>query len=329
MIKSFKYFISIFCCFTSAASLTAQPTSESQRGAYSVEQVRQARETAEMNRHYESIKPSSNNSNGNTGNTSSNPVYFSFKTRKEYIKEQNEKIAKEKAGIAEYNKAEAKFIQLVRERSDLTYLGDEENYNQYVAIAKQAGFSQMQIFNSLGTNAVQFVLFSNKPNSLLSKCYTSALLYNENKSTYEKSVSFSEYMKSQKSAQDFNDYLKLQNSNQGFNTFKEKPVTLQPLPVKNNNATILQGLQMKNQPVKSTEVLDALRLDTARNSGKPVLRELKFNTSETKISDSLRITLPKDKKSETKILDSLKLKTTDNKNDGQSILNSLKLKETP
>ncbi|MBP6431375.1 MAG: hypothetical protein KA319_06380 [Ferruginibacter sp.] len=294
----------------------AQPTSESQRGAYSVSQVRQARENAEMNRHYESLKPSTpyKSTSGTYSSSFEIPKLFTLKEdrkKEAAIKAENEKLIRNKN----------KFISLVRERSDLdrTY----NNYETFKSIGSQAGLNESTILNLIGKDANEYMQMAFNNYTLVGSCYVIKL--NTNSSAASNNYDYRSFQQ----AQDFNSYLKQQNSNQPFNSFTENTsasTILEPLPFNNqnvNNNIVLQGLntEMVNSS-KKTQVLEGLMLDnhTSNSTSQKNVAENSFSVDRSLFLQKSSFSI--DTNNNRTILESLKF-SPQNKNTSLPVLKPL------
>lgn len=147
-----------------ATAVNAQPTNESQRGAYTAEQVRQARQNAEMNRHYESLKPSgsSTSKTSNTSNSGSytpyQPYKYSEKARQEFLENQRlERLAalqKQKAAQQQLFKSrkERFAMELINKGISKT----KENYSSIIAVAVSNNLPDTFYYTVFGSNEQEF-----------------------------------------------------------------------------------------------------------------------------------------------------------------------------
>lgn len=165
MTSVFKYFFSTGCFLLCAAATIAQPENESQRGAYSSQQVRQARENAATNRHYESIKPSSSGTKSSSTTSTSNGTYsqwqpyrYSEKERQQYLENQRKErqlaVQKEKAAQqALFTEQKNSFtMQLLNKGIEKK----KENYNTIIWLAASAKLPDSFYYRVFGRSEQEF-----------------------------------------------------------------------------------------------------------------------------------------------------------------------------
>jgi hypothetical protein len=173
MKKCLLILVAIFCL---VAIGFAQPTNESQRGAYTTEQVRQARMNAEMNRHYESMKPSSTGSKyGNIATNSGGSNTWSVGMDKGQAAASERIAAKEK----EWNDKVNKLRKLVAERKIGKSASD---YNAFMQAAKESFNDEYTLSRMFPSNAASYQIGANDKNSAFYKEW----FYIENKQQKEK-----------------------------------------------------------------------------------------------------------------------------------------------
>lgn len=267
MSNLFKYFISVFFCFACAVPLAAQPTSESQRGAYSVEQVRQARETAEMNRHYESMKPV-NSSASNTNNSGSyspyQPYKYSEKARQQYLENQRlERLAalqKQKAEQQQvFNNRKERFsMELVNKG----IVKIKENYTSIISMAVSNSLPDTFYYRVFGRNEQEF------EQKIISNDYT-LNLYFPNASKMMRPTGSSYYT----------NYIAPQNAVASKTVVPDyKKDSLK------DKTTILDGLRLKDKPVNTApdkkdvynKLLIKPRTDTLQQNSNSIYKSLQL-----------------------------------------------------
>lgn len=165
MTSGFKYFFTTGCFLLCAVAAIAQPENESQRGAYSAQQVRQARENAATNRHYESIKPSSSGTKSSSTTSTSNGTYsqwqpyrYSEKERQQYLENQRKErqlaLQKEKAAQqALFTEQKNSFtMQLLNKGIEKK----KENYNTIIWLAASAKLPDSFYYRVFGRSEQEF-----------------------------------------------------------------------------------------------------------------------------------------------------------------------------
>jgi hypothetical protein len=159
-----KYIAVTFCFLLCAVATIAQPQNESQRGAYSSQQVRQARENAATNRHYESIKPASSNTAkiSNTSNSGTyspyQPYKYSEKARQQYL--ENQRLERQAA----LQKQKAAQQQLFRDRKQEFTLAmfnkgitkNKEHYTSIITLATTYNLPDTFYYRMFGKSEQEF-----------------------------------------------------------------------------------------------------------------------------------------------------------------------------
>lgn len=138
----------------------AQPTGS----AYSEAQKKQARETAEMNRHYNEIKPSQNSSGGTLSGD-----YNSYGMKDDSkMKGINEAEAKQKALSDAFTAKEEKLKKILAEYGIMKH---KNFYPQVISASLMAGFDQYWAVRTFGNNAGEFESFLGNPAYSLHKYF--------------------------------------------------------------------------------------------------------------------------------------------------------------
>jgi hypothetical protein len=243
MTSVFKYFFSTGCFLLCAAATIAQPENESQRGAYSSQQVRQARENAATNRHYESIKPSSSGTKSSSTTSTSNGTYsqwqpyrYSEKERQQYLENQRKErqlaVQKEKATQqALFTEQKNSFtMQLLNKGIEKK----KENYNTIIWLAASAKLPDSFYYRIFGRSEQEF------EQKIIAKDYYVGLHFpNPSRMMRPTSSSYYDNYMANQRAKTAVTKPAASNTEQNF-----KADTLQ------NKNSILNGLQLSPEPVK-------------------------------------------------------------------------------
>jgi|GEM_PF-5551805 len=150
MIRLFSLFIVLLVGFSAAA----QPVSGTST-VYSQSQMRQARENAEMNRHYENVKPASSGSGSTSqGNGAAASPYISYSA-------QVRKDADARNAFETKKKALGRAIRngLINRTA--------EQYDRFIKAAADAGFSKEEAETYFGKNQAAFEQLLLRPNHLI------------------------------------------------------------------------------------------------------------------------------------------------------------------
>lgn len=154
MIRLFSFSVVILVGLNAAA----QPVSGTST-VYSQSQMRQARENAEMNRHYENVKPaSSGTSSTSQGNGSAASPYVSYS-------EQVKKDAAARNAFETKKKALGKAIRngLINRTA--------EQYDRFIKAATDAGFSKEEAVTYFGKNRAAFAQLLLRPHHLIDEFF--------------------------------------------------------------------------------------------------------------------------------------------------------------
>lgn len=164
MAHTLKYSIAVLLCLLLNNVAIAQPENESQRGAYSAQQVRQARENAAMNRHHESLKPSGS-STSKTSNTSTSESYTPYQPSKYSEKARLQSLENQRLDrLAALQQQKAEQQQLFKSRKErfameLVNKGitkTKENYSSIIAAAVSNNLPDTFYYAVFGSSMQEF-----------------------------------------------------------------------------------------------------------------------------------------------------------------------------
>lgn len=159
-----KYLFLIFPLLLISAFVYAQP----EKSVYTPAQKQQARETAEMNRHYNEIKPG-----GNAGSTGTISGDYDSYGGADYsnMKGINAAEARQKAIADEYKAKENKLIKII---ADKKIEKTKENYYRVINAALQAGFNNYWAERTFGDSPEKFEIYIGNSNYVIQKYFGSS-----------------------------------------------------------------------------------------------------------------------------------------------------------